>query len=160
MKFFLGRDEKLSRLAFLANVGKACGEPLFMQWWIFDRELSLRLEKCLHERLAFLFQHTRCNGCLRVECIGGISGVTSLLIASSIHHSRNLCPSDGTSAHHARLHGDVERAVLEIFSTKHVGARGDGLHLSLAHVFFVFLVLFFHLVSFSLWLSHFGCKNT
>ena len=63
-----------------------------------------------------------------MQCIGRIFCIPPLLVAGTINYPAYLCPSQGSGTHHARFYGDIERAILQVLSAQHVGARGNGLH--------------------------------
>ena len=57
--------------------------------------------------------------------------VAAFVVGRAIDNARYLAPGQSSGAHQARLHGDVDGAVNKIFSAKHSGGRGDGLHLGM-----------------------------
>ena len=64
--------------------------------------------------------------------LGRIFMIAPLFIETAIDNAWYLGPADGTSTHHTRFDGDVERAFCEILPTQEVRSRGDGLHLSMS----------------------------
>ena len=87
--------------------------------FLFSYRLSSSfLEKLLHQRPAFLFEYSS-DGCrfgmkyVRCEFV-----IASLFVWSSVYDAWYLCPSDGSGTHGTWFHGDVERAVGEIFASQ------------------------------------------
>ena len=96
---------------------------------LFYSLAPLSLEEVLHEGFAVVLQHAFCDGGLGMEGFGGEAGEAPLVVAAAEDDAGELRPADGTGAHHARLHGDVERAAAEVLSAQLVGRRRDGQHL-------------------------------
>ena len=92
---------------------------------------SLFLEELLHEGSTFFFEDSAGDGAFRMEGVGGEALEPPLLVVGTIDEAAYLCPSDGSGAHSARLHGDVERALGQVFASELVGSHRDGLHLGM-----------------------------
>lgn len=90
--------------------------------------LSLVGEEGADEGGTFVGKHSRCDCSLFVEWRFAECVVSALVVGSSIHYAAYLAPTEGPGTHEARLYGDVERAVSEIFSSKIIGSRCYGLH--------------------------------
>lgn len=56
---------------------------------------------------------------------------TPLGIVGAPHHARRLAPCDRAGAHHARLDGDVERAVAQVLAAERRRGRRQRLHLGM-----------------------------
>ena len=82
-----------------------------------------------HKLRALGFEHSGCDLRLLVEGRGAEGVIAALVVGSAIYHAGNLAPAECSGTHEARLHGDVEGAVGEIFTAKIGGCRGDSLHL-------------------------------
>ena len=92
--------------------------------FLFSYRLSSSfLEELLHQRPAFLFEYSS-DGCrFGMKYVGGESAVTTLFIGCSVYDAWYLCPSDGSGTHGTRFHGDVERAVGEIFASQGISPQ-------------------------------------
>ena len=97
-------------------------EPLF---------LSLFSEEVLHQLPAFFLQDTALHNGFRVEGLWSEAMESAFLVLAAIDNALHLCPADGSSAHHAGFHGDVERAVGQILPSQVIGSGSDGLHLGM-----------------------------
>ena len=81
-------------------------------------ELSPFLAKELLHQLAALFlKNAPCYCCLGVHGMWGIRVEAPFLVGTAIDNAGKLCPANGTGTHGARLHGDIKRAVCEVFAS-------------------------------------------
>lgn len=85
----------------------------------------------MHQLAAFFFQDAAYAFCLGVKGARGVETEAALGIGGAVDDAGQLGPSDGTGTHGARLHGDVERAVTEVFAAQLVSCHRDGLHLGM-----------------------------
>ena len=90
--------------------------------------LSAFLEEFFYQCSALLGEHTGVDFCLWMQHIGCEDGVATLWVGCAVNESAYLCPGYSTGAHGARLHGNVECAVGEVFPAKASRCRGYGLH--------------------------------
>lgn len=91
---------------------------------------TARQEEGLHQMGTFVGEHSTYYLCTGMK--GGAScicGITSLRVASAINHSPYLGPGERPGTHQAWLYGDIESALLQVFSAERLRGGCDGLHL-------------------------------
>ena len=93
--------------------------------------LSATLKETPHFVSTFCFHDASLDFCFRVKSLWSEAGITSFLVGRTIYDCAHLCPSDRSSAHHARLYCDIQRAVCEILAAQSVGRRRNGQHLGM-----------------------------
>ena len=105
----------------------------FMTCCVFQPSTALSFfpEEALHQFGAFVGHYATCDLRPRVQSLWSEASETTLFIGCSIDDSADLRPAEGAGAHHARLHSDVKRAVIQVLSAKMLRRRCDSLHLSM-----------------------------
>lgn len=88
-------------------------------------------EKFRHQRLAFGGQHPARDRRARMEPQSFDGRIAPLGVVGAPHHACRLAPRDGSGAHHARLDGDVERALAQILAAERRRGRSQCLHLGM-----------------------------
>lgn len=63
-----------------------------------------------------------------MECARRIEAVAPFLVGCSIDNTRYLCPAKRSGTHGTGLHGDVERAILQVLTAQLIGSGGECLH--------------------------------
>ena len=84
---------------------------LILDWSFF-------LEKLGHQLAAFLGEHAACDNGLGVEWCGAMGMVSALVVACAIYDAGNLAPGQRSGAHQARLHSDIQCAIIEAHSSQ------------------------------------------
>ena len=77
--------------------------------------LPTAAEEVLHQLAAVGGEDAADDGGLGVQGAGGILSVAALGVVAAVDDAGHLCPAQGSGAHGARLDGDVEGAVGQVF---------------------------------------------
>ena len=101
---------------------------------LIDRQsrLSLRFEVIAYQRPAFFCKDAGRYFCAGMKQGGGEEAVAAPGVGRPIDYSADLAPVERRSAHGARLYGNIQSAVLQIFSSEGIRRGSDGLHLGVS----------------------------
>ena len=130
---YFGSASRLSpkRLALISEAPRAYRRSALCLFWKRTRLLPFLLEESLHQLGTFVGHDAGGDLCARMKGLGSKARVAALLVGCAIDDAADLRPSEGSGTHHARLHRDVERAVVEVLAAQVLCRGGDGLHLGM-----------------------------
>ena len=99
--------------------------------YAYPQKLPPCLEELLHQRAAFVLQHSAADFRPGVQQAGGEEAVASLGVGSSVDEASELRPAEGGGAHGAGFDSHIQAAVAQVLAAQGIGRGGQGYHLGM-----------------------------
>ena len=93
---------------------------------------SLLLEELLHQLAALVFQNAGRDSAAGMQGLRSQQCEAALFVVAAVDDAGNLAPAKGSGTHGARLYGNIECTVGQVFAAQFIGGGSDSLHLGMS----------------------------